>query len=285
MRYLLSKNNIILTASILILLVISFLYINGQNSLAAGSDNVSGWAWSENVGWVSFNNTNQGSTTSYGVKVANNGNISGYAWSENVGWVSFNESSGCPSSPCAPRMNRGTGEISGWARACAGTVNGNCSGATRSDGWDGWIHLKGTNYGVIASGCNWDGYAWGSDVMGWVHFKGTNYGVVGTGDGCTAPPEPQPTGSSCTQNPDCQSNICQNNVCVSGSGGGCASNSQCQTGLLCLNGVCTVTPQCQDGIDNDNDGKTDYPADGGCVSSTDNDEKDLPQPVFKEVTP
>ena len=35
-------------------------------------------------------------------------------------------------------------------------------------------------------------------------------------------------------------------------------------------------PQCSDGLDNDNDGKIDYPADPGCSSSTDNDETDPP---------
>ncbi len=34
----------------------------------------------------------------------------------------------------------------------------------------------------------------------------------------------------------------------------------------------TQTPQCSDGIDNDGDGLTDYPADPGCTSSSDNDE-------------
>lgn len=280
----LQRKTIIFFAFVAGLLAVSFLYDQKPDIQAASSDNLSGWAWSENVGWVSFNSTNQSATQSYGVKVAGNGNISGYAWSENIGWISFNETSGCPSSPCQPKMNKGTGEVSGWARACAGTVNGDCTGATRSDGWDGWIHLKGTNYGVTVSGCSWDGYAWGSDITGWTHFKGTNYGVVGTGDACVAPPAPQPTGSSCSVNPDCQSNLCQSSTCVSGSGGGCTSNSQCQTGLICLNGACTTTPQCQDNVDNDTDTKIDL-NDPGCASSSDNDEADPEQPIFHEINP
>lgn len=35
---------------------------------------------------------------------------------------------------------------------------------------------------------------------------------------------------------------------------------------------------CADGIDNDGDGKIDYPADPGCSSASDNDETDLPPP-------
>ena len=37
-------------------------------------------------------------------------------------------------------------------------------------------------------------------------------------------------------------------------------------------------PQCNDGVDNDGDGKTDYPTDPGCVSILDNDETDPPPP-------
>ena len=37
------------------------------------------------------------------------------------------------------------------------------------------------------------------------------------------------------------------------------------------------TPECDDGIDNDGDGKVDYPADPGCSSKNDDDESDLPE--------
>lgn len=184
MNLFLQRKNIIFFVFVLGLLALSFLYNQKPDIQAASSDNVSGWAWSENIGWVSFNSTNQGGGASYGVQVAQNGDISGYAWSENIGWISFNENSGCPQAPCKPKMNKGTGEITGWTRACGGTTNGDCTGGTRSDGWDGWIHLKGTNYGVTVSGCSWQGYAWGSDVLGWLNFKGANYGVTGSGNAC-----------------------------------------------------------------------------------------------------
>ncbi|NOZ58211.1 MAG: hypothetical protein GXO66_01325 [Euryarchaeota archaeon] len=43
------------------------------------------------------------------------------------------------------------------------------------------------------------------------------------------------------------------------------------------NGTCATTPapQCSDGIDNDGDGKVDYPEDPGCASADDNDERDV----------
>jgi hypothetical protein len=73
-----------------------------------------------------------------------------------------------------------TGAVTGWARACAGTVNnspnqnlpGDCSSMTsRTDGWDGWIELSGTNHTNTAMSLSTgviNGYAWGGPVVGWV---------------------------------------------------------------------------------------------------------------------
>src|SRR3989339_649451 len=53
----------------------------------------------------------------------------------------------------------------------------------------------------------------------------------------------------------------------------CATNADCTSPDTCQNGYCRpVTYQCNDGIDNDQDGKTDYPNDPDCVSPSDNDE-------------
>ncbi len=196
-------------------LLLTVLFIGGillfhpypaKKALAVpNSDNVSGYAWSENIGWISFNSKNcdrdgdgkadakppapaacpaSGTDVAdYGVNIDSSGNFTSpsYAWSENIGWVSFNSAdvAGCPSTPCAPHLNTATGVVSGWALACSGTNGGNCTGGSRSDGWDGWIHLAGratdgpqTSYGVSVSGANLGGYAWGSDVVGWIHFFG-----------------------------------------------------------------------------------------------------------------
>ncbi len=44
---------------------------------AATTDNLSGYAWSPNIGWISFNCTNTGScaTSPYGVSVAADGTL------------------------------------------------------------------------------------------------------------------------------------------------------------------------------------------------------------------
>ncbi|MEK7556550.1 MAG: hypothetical protein AAB538_01080, partial [Patescibacteria group bacterium] len=196
------KFKLIFPALVMLILVTGFYNAWQPEPASAGSGhNLSGWAWSETIGWISFNSTNQNTATNYGVKVAANGDISGYAWAEHIGWISFNETAGCPTAPCAPKFNKATGAVSGWAKALAG-------GTVGSGGWDGWIHLRGSNYGVTASGCNWDGYAWGSDIVGWIHFKGTNYEVVGSGEACSNS-SPSATNLSVSQ-PD---------YCVSGPAG------------------------------------------------------------------
>lgn len=171
---------------------------------AGSGDNLSGWAWVDpetilpldpqgqnlDIGWISFNSTNQGGGINYGVNVASDGLMSGYAWSgggdnpgDFLGWLSFKQSdlTECPLGTCEAKLDRATGEVSGWAKFLAAD----------NRGWDGWVKLRGTAqnaspYGVSVSGCDWDGYAWGSDVVGWIHFKGSNYGVVGSGNACTA---------------------------------------------------------------------------------------------------
>ncbi len=58
---------------------------------------LSGWAWSENYGWISFNCSTDESCLSftYGVTMdSNTGELGGYAYSENIGWISFNCNTG-----------------------------------------------------------------------------------------------------------------------------------------------------------------------------------------------
>jgi hypothetical protein len=160
-----------------ILFVFGYLFpqqdFKGVANASAG-DLLSGYAWSDNIGWISFNCTNNNScgTSNYGVNISD-GNFSGYAWSDNIGWISFNATdvSGCPSGSCPPAINLLTGRVSGWARALS-----------YGGGWDGFIKLSGVSsdgspYRVTFSGKNASGYSWGSDVVGWISWSGIDYGV------------------------------------------------------------------------------------------------------------
>jgi len=106
---------------------------------------LSGWAWSSNVGWVSFNSNNTGAGGgTYDVAMDSSGNLSGYAWSSNSGWISFNSlvnssdgkcptetsvQSGDVATNCRARVNTTTGAVYGWARAIAGCQSDNWNGS------------------------------------------------------------------------------------------------------------------------------------------------------------
>lgn len=158
---------------------------------AANEDNVGGFAWSENIDWISFNDDivdgsdapdGDGAVFDYGVGIDEaTGQISGYAWSENIGWISFNLAdiegcNGCSGLACVPMVDTeadgsGNHAITGWARATAAVEAGSNAG-----GWDGCLKFKDS---YIDS--NGDFYGWMTSsadattgVVGWVNLNSDN---------------------------------------------------------------------------------------------------------------
>ncbi len=144
-----------------------------------------GWAWSSTIGLISFNcqDTNTCATSDYKVTVAHDTYLRGYAWSENIGWIKFdNLGNNFPNSPnYSARLDIDgyvkdcqEGRICGWARACAGTVPGDCStNMSRDDGWDGWIRFENSQVVPFNSDkSKLEGWAWGSNVVGWINLDG-----------------------------------------------------------------------------------------------------------------
>ena len=178
---------------LILALVVATVVANAQATVK----DLSGWAWSDaNIGWVSFNSNDNNTGTNgsgkspiaYKVQLdTSTGNLSGYAWSSNIGWIKFGGLSSFPSGGVNANVNVSTGAVTGYARACAGTASGNCSSMTsRTDGWDGWISLSGTNhatgntagtggvtYVVDGTTATLKGNSWGSDVVGWLKFSPT----------------------------------------------------------------------------------------------------------------
>jgi len=148
----------------------------------AGSPNPQGkpLCVANGLGYISFSNKTDGTAIPYGVNFnGETGEISGYAWIGNGGgWITFNNSemATCKNTPgdCPPdpytgvadsnpkaylnlrtdsngSVVSGDGRASGWARDCRVFVSG-CRGALRPvadrGGWDGWISLGGSNYGL-----------------------------------------------------------------------------------------------------------------------------------------
>lgn len=185
---------IYLIAISLSLFIVIFLKKGTIPADARATENISGWAWNNQAGWISFNSLDcdpdddgfadyppDGCPVSptepipaYGVNIDTAGNFSGYAWSSNAGWISFNRTdTGNP--PAAP-FNGGSGpiafyststkQVSGWAKIL-------------HLGSDGWIKLRdsGTvNYGVyLDAGGQFRNWGWnGNDDtlgLGWVAFN------------------------------------------------------------------------------------------------------------------
>ncbi|MEX0877503.1 MAG: hypothetical protein WDZ40_01410 [Candidatus Spechtbacterales bacterium] len=170
---------------------------NGTFTVDAITADLYGWAWSSNIGWISFDaqdcDTDENGFVDSGLCEGDNttdvvfdygvfldtptGDLSGYAWSSNIGWITFNRADA--GNPPAPPFDGGSGPIArlegqnlrGWARALS---NGG--------GWDGWIRFdEDTSGGAPAYGGvtfdgsieAFEGWAWGDEVMGWMSFNST----------------------------------------------------------------------------------------------------------------
>ncbi|MBI5140384.1 MAG: hypothetical protein HZA94_02985 [Candidatus Vogelbacteria bacterium] len=173
-----------------------------SNSRAAGVVKyLSGYAWSSNIGWISFSGVNP----NYYVYLNNYDPVTpsylnGYAWSSNIGWINFgcgrldpsvgnttqtklcsedNVSGTAPAYPTGGEIASGPvlapdNKLKGWARACSVFESG-CSGPLKNDfvrgGWDGWVSLSGLTTGGAPYGGVFDsatkrfsGFAWAGGV-------------------------------------------------------------------------------------------------------------------------
>ncbi len=199
------------------------LFVGEHRALAAGSQEVYGWTWSENIGWISFNSKNcdtdgngfsdssppaPSGCPSAGTAIAaykvsvdmGSGNFSGYAWSENIGWIKLDPTTTPPGEASAKpvRLNidgtapacGGINDVCGWARVCSEVADkANCEGAlldSGAGGWDGWIHFR--NGGASPYGLTWDpvsgefkGWAWSDMVLGWMSANSKNCDTDGDG--------------------------------------------------------------------------------------------------------
>ncbi len=198
---------------------------------------LTGWAWSDNIGWISMNcqtggagSSNICGTRNYGVAVDGSGNVTGYAWSDSIGWIQFGGLSSFPSGTGTVAQNAAfaSSSLKGWVRACEGTATGDCGLMTdRADGWDGWVSLFGSTYGPSLSGSSLTGYAWGGEAIGWIDFSrvSTSYQpCAATQNYMCVSGNSQHTGADCVVTTD---------ICSSHGAGWFCSGS---------NGLCTAPP-------------------------------------------
>ena len=173
------KTSFLKIVLVLVFGVFCFSFSSALPVYSGAGHNMSGYAWSSNIGWISFNclNTNTCGTSDYGVNKDESGNLAGYAWSPNIGWIQFGGLSGFPAGAGTTASNATVvgGSLVGWAKAISADGNG----------WDGWIALSGVfedsdnyePYGVTLVNNNFSGFAWGGEVVGWVKFDGVIVGV------------------------------------------------------------------------------------------------------------
>lgn len=233
--------------------------------------NVSGFAWSSNIGWIQMSGTAQDGTA-YGVYInPAGGALCGYAWSSNIGWINFDlkncSSLSFPESPKRTAyLDANNNTIKGWAEAVTG-MNRTCGD---NPTWDGWIKMSGaasdtSPYGVKVQGSNLSGYAWGGDVMGWIDFSRVSVSATSVKLTCEGNPSACFPGicgadgkcsyvcssaAGCANGAVCVGGVCTNScssnsaICFPGSCGAdgkctniCASKADCLSGQ-CVNGVC-----------------------------------------------
>lgn len=86
-------------------------YLNFENVIVSNTG-LSGYAWSANAGWIKFN------PALGGVSNDGTGNLSGYAWGDSLGWINFDN----------VLINPTTGKFSGTATgSLIGTINFDCA--------------------------------------------------------------------------------------------------------------------------------------------------------------
>lgn len=177
--------------------VVAILFFVFTTPSYGAPQELSGWGWSSNIGWVSFSKQSVTSPSGpqFGVSLDDtSGDITGYAWSDSVGWLSFNPSDLAPctllpedqGSKQARVLNMaggGTREVVGWARFLTGNT-------AQAGGWDGCVHLSSGSVGNHPTGVSdgsrgvtlieipdgtgtkdmFVGFAWGGEVVGWLDF-------------------------------------------------------------------------------------------------------------------
>lgn len=120
----------------------------------------------------------------FGIAQADSGeNVSGFAWSENVGWISFNKTDcinvicrnigtkkvldySCDGSPSSECETNG-GECADWCQVCDNNATILCDGSGDCAGGSCVNNDYGVNIDHVTG--NFSGYAWSSNI-GWMDF-------------------------------------------------------------------------------------------------------------------
>ncbi len=255
----------------IIIIVISILL---TNTTFAATGDTQWYAWSDmpdqsdqqitssnlargsGAGWISLNSnglTSTGastgyiSTVSYKVTIDDTtGQWNGMGWSEYMGWIDFNPSGPYPVQPGntisgGVKTDWSTGKTCGWARALAG-------GTSQSGGWDGWISMCGTSFGVTIDSLTgqMSGMAWGDMVMGWIDFSrvkivinpsAPSVTISATPNTLTCPTSSSPRGQSATSTITWSGTNVDPGTCVATGGYGFTGTQSGTSGTVTVTGM------------------------------------------------
>jgi hypothetical protein len=162
-----------------------------------------------------------------------------YAWGENVGWINFGASQGNVAVTSSGITGYAWGENVGW-------ISLNCSNDSSCGAVD--YGIKNTTGGQLS------GYAWGENI-GWVDFRPTFGGVGIDGNG-------EFTGYAWGEN-------------IGWVVFNCSTTASC--GAVDYKVSTDWRTECNNGLDDDRDGKQDHPQDPGCNSISDGSESSDPR--------
>lgn len=168
-------------------------------AFAGTNDNVTGWAWSGSIGWISMNCTNDAScgTSNYGVTItespgfSDRGDLKGWAWSETVGWICFGitcsgttPEGGVPYAQYRANFNGKGDQFWGWAQVLSLGDNGwialNCDHDVGPDDCatsNYYLILNNFNGTFTTGGAN-DHWGWG--INGWGGSGWIDFSIVNT---------------------------------------------------------------------------------------------------------
>jgi hypothetical protein len=170
----------------LLLSLVLFPIIVVASTSSGTIDHTYKYAWSDNIGWINFAPTFDGSGTYAGLVITDS-QVTGYAWSQNYGWINFHPTN-C--TDCGV-TNNGQGILSGkaWGQN-TGWIDFNGVTIDTSTG-----QLKGTASGSVN----------GNNIAGTINFnltKCTNCGVKTDWRPASATSTSNQSGSKAAEGPD-----------------------------------------------------------------------------------
>ena len=172
---------------------------DGTCSGADATGNLSGFAWNDNIGWISFcgglNSSGCPGSIPYGVTIDSNGFLNGYAWNDIVGWISFNCSNNgsCNTSNYAVNTNWRSTSTVGYLES--NTIDASSIATLNSITWQGSCGLTGTNLGFqIATSSSpsgpWNYIGPSGTNADWFGLPCSTSLLGGTSNSCPAPGTP-----------------------------------------------------------------------------------------------